>query len=288
MRPWGRRTEADVSTVPSADREQDYVLGTHNEELERLGLQHRVWQPTVLDCWRQAGITRGWRVLDVGAGPGYAAVDLAEMVGATGRVVAVERSRRFVESAREACRARGLAQVEVVEMDLMTDPLPAQDMDASWCRWVAAFVSSPAALVAKLAAALRPGGVAIFHEYANYASWRFAPRSPALEEFVRQAMANWRAAGGEPDIALDLPALLAAEGFRIRHAMPRIFCARPRDPVWQWPASFIGVHLDRLLELGNVTESWATSVRRDLEERTADENSLVLTPLLLEIVAERL
>jgi hypothetical protein len=37
-----------------------------------------------------------------------------------------------------------------------------------------------------------------------------------------------------------------------------------------------------------VTESWAGSVRRDLEERTADENSLVLTPLLLEIVAERL
>lgn len=277
-----------MSTLPSTDREQDYVLGTHQEELERLGLQHRAWRPTVLECWRHAGISRGWRVLDVGAGPGYAAADLAELVGEAGRVVAVERSRRFVEAAREACQARGLAQVEVVEMDLMTDPLPAQDMDASWCRWVACFVSSPATLVAKLAAALRPGGVAIFHEYADYASWRLAPRSPVVEEFVQLVMDNWRSAGGEPDIALALPALLSAEGFRVLRATPRIFCVRPGDPIWQWPASFIGIHLDRLLELGRVSESWAASVRRDLEEREADENSLMLTPMVLEIVAERL
>lgn len=31
-----------------ADR--DYLLGTHDGELERLGLQHRVWRPAVLDC----------------------------------------------------------------------------------------------------------------------------------------------------------------------------------------------------------------------------------------------
>ncbi len=268
--------------------DQDYVLGTHREELERLGLQHRAWRPTVLECWREAGITQGWRVLDVGAGPGYATVDLAEIVGEAGRVIAVERSLRFVEAAREACRVRGLAQVEVVEMDLMSDPLLAQGMDASWCRWVASFVSSPQTLVAKLAAALRPGGVAIFHEYADYATWRFAPRSPAIEEFVQLVMDSWRAAGGEPDVALTLPALLSDAGFRVRQATPRIFCVRPGDPLWQWPASFIGVHLDHLLELGRVSESWAASVRRELEERAADANSLMLTPMLLEIVAERL
>lgn len=277
-----------MSTVQSTDKDQDYVLGTHREELERLGLQHRLWQPTVLECWRQAGITAGWRVLDVGAGPGYATVDLAETVGATGQVVAIERSRRFVEATREACRARGLEQVELLEMDLMADPLPAQEMDAAWCRWVACFVSSPATLVAKLAAALRPGGVAIFHEYADYASWRFAPRSPALEEFVQLVMESWRAAGGEPDIALALPELLSTAGFRVLRMTPRVFCGRPGDEIWQWPASFIDINLDRLVELGRVSESWAAAVRLDLREREADANSLVLTPMLLEIVAERL
>ncbi len=63
--------------------DRDYVLGTHEKELARLGLQHRVWRPVVLDCWQKAGITVGKRVLDVGAGPGYATVDLAEIVGPT-------------------------------------------------------------------------------------------------------------------------------------------------------------------------------------------------------------
>jgi hypothetical protein len=76
-------------------------------------------------------------------------------------------------------------------------------------------------------------------------------------------------------------------GFRVRRATPRIFCVRPGDPIWQWPASFIGVNLDHLLGLGLVDEGWAASVRRELAEREADAGSLMLTPMVLEIVAER-
>lgn len=86
--------------------ERDYVLGTHEEELARLGLQHRVWRPVVLDCWQRAGLTAGKRVLDVGAGPGYAAIDLAEIVGSTGEVVALERSQNFVRAMEITRHAR--------------------------------------------------------------------------------------------------------------------------------------------------------------------------------------
>src|SRR5439155_11319771 len=100
---YGRNTSASpvcnirvVIATQSGDghcmsRDRDYLLGTHEEELARLGLQHRVWRPVVLDCWQRAGMTVGKRVLDVGAGPGYAAVDLAEIVGPTGKVIVLER-----------------------------------------------------------------------------------------------------------------------------------------------------------------------------------------------------
>jgi hypothetical protein len=39
----------------SQSKERDYVLGTHDEELERLGVQHRAWRSAVLDCWKKAG-----------------------------------------------------------------------------------------------------------------------------------------------------------------------------------------------------------------------------------------
>ena len=79
--------------------EREYVLGTHDEEIDRLGLQHLVWRPWMLEAWRRAGITRGSRVLDIGAGPGFATADLAEVVGETGEVRGLERSARFVAAA---------------------------------------------------------------------------------------------------------------------------------------------------------------------------------------------
>src|SRR5512133_202486 len=116
--------------------DRDYVLGTHDEELARLGLQHRVWRPVVLDCWRRAGLTVAKRVLDVGAGPGYATVDLAEIVGPLGEVVALERSRNFIRAIEQACRSRSLANVHIHQLDLMTGELPKGDYDFSWCRWI--------------------------------------------------------------------------------------------------------------------------------------------------------
>jgi SAM-dependent methyltransferase len=267
--------------------ERSYFLGTHDEELERLGVQHEAWRPTVLDCWRRAGIGRGSRVLDVGAGPGFAAADLAEIVGPSGRVVAVERSARFVEAGRAMLAGRGYANVEYHELDLMTDPLPAGGMDASWCRWVACFVASPALLLDKIAAVIRPGGVAIFHEYVAYDTLRLLPDGPRLAEFVRQVEHGWREAGGEPNIAPAVVRLLQERGFAIRDAIPRVFCVRPGDAIWRWPATFIDIHLRHQLEQGRIDARWAEAVRAEFADAGRQAATLLVTPMVLEIVAEK-
>jgi SAM-dependent methyltransferase len=267
--------------------ERNYFLGTHDEELERLGLQHRVWRPTVLECWRRAGIGPGSKVVDIGAGPAFAAADLAEVVGPSGRVVAVERSARFVEAGRAMLAARGHANVEYHELDLMTDPLPAGGMDASWCRWVACFVASPALLLDKIAAVVRPGGVAIFHEYVAYDTLRLLPDGARLREFVRQVDHGWRAAGGEPNVAPAVVNLLQERGFAVRDAIPRVFCVRPGDLMWQWPATFIDIHLRHQLELGRIDAGWAEAVRAEFAASEQQAATLLITPMVLEIVAEK-
>jgi 16S rRNA G527 N7-methylase RsmG len=59
----------------STPEDRDYVVGTHDAEIERLRLQHHLWRHRVLDCWRRAKLRRGNRVADIGAGPGYASLD---------------------------------------------------------------------------------------------------------------------------------------------------------------------------------------------------------------------
>lgn len=262
--------------------ETDYVLGTHAAELERLGLQHRVWRPVVLDCWQRAGLTSGHRVIDLGAGPGYATADLAEIVGPHGHVLALERSPQFVE----AIRARSLPNVEARQLDLMEKEWPGRDYDFAWCRWVSAFVADAGALVTKLAAALKSRGVAVFHEYAYYETWQFLPPDSAHEEFRRQVVKAWRASGGEPNVGAELPALLAKHGFVVRSVKPHVFCIRPGDEMWQWPATFVDTYAPRLKEDNGLDESFVENIRTAFRAAEA-EGRWMMTPLVVEIIADR-
>jgi len=268
--------------------EHEYVLGTHDAEIDRLGLQHRVWHPRALDAWRRAGFTIGQTIVDVGCGPGYATIDLAEIVGGSGRVVAVDRSRRFLDALERSARLRGFEnRIETHELDLAESPLPEGSADGAWARWILAFVREPRALLARISRVLRPGGVFVSHEYFDYSTWRLSPRSPELEEFVSIVMASWRADGGEPDVGLEIPRWLEELGFEILSLKPIVDAVRPSDAVWKWPSAFIEVGLARLVSLGRLTDEQARRIRTAFDERERDPSALMITPAVLEVIAAR-
>jgi SAM-dependent methyltransferase len=269
------------------DGEKDYVLGTDDQEIERLALQHRVWRPRALDAWRRAGFTVGQTLLDVGSGPGHATVDLAELTGPSGRVLAIDRSRRFLDAALAACRARGLDNVTALELDLDDPKLPALAADGAWCRWVFAFLKHPRQLLARLHGALRPGAALVVHEYLDYATWRLAPRCSEFEGFVRAVIAAWRASGGEPDRGLDLPAWLPEAGFECRSLTPIVDVVPPSSFVWQWPKAFVHAGLRRLVELGRLAEDRAGATARAFADAESAPGVLMVTPTVLELVAVR-
>lgn len=265
--------------------ERDYVLGTHDEEVQRLGLQHRVWRAGMLDSFRRAGIGPGAFVVDVGAGPGFAATDLAEIVGAAGKVLAVERSRRFLDVLEDRARRLGLANIETRERDVAEQGFGEGIADASWCRWLLSFVGDPRRTVGHIAAALKPGGRAVFHEYADYGAWRTLPPDPDMERFRGLVMQSWRDSGGEPDIALRLPRWLEEEGLEIVEVRPLIHTARKDDLIWQWPASFMRSGANRLAELGYIETAEAGRLATALDR--VPEGSWMVTPLVLEVIARK-
>jgi SAM-dependent methyltransferase len=268
-------------------QQHDYVLGTDEEELERLGLQHRVWRPEVLKAWSEAGITLGSRVVDLGCGPGYATVDLAEIVGPHGAVLGIERSQRFLNFARTECQRRGFQNVELMEADLTGEIEFSLPFDAVWCRWVACFMADLGPLLRHISDALRPGGTALFHEYADYSTWRSIPESPRLLSFVFEVMKNWRGSGGEPDIVFALLPRLKAAGFEIVETKPIIFAVNPGNFMWQWPRSFVRSHVKRLVESNYVSEVWAKEVVEEFDRLGDSPDSVMLTPMVLQIVARK-
>jgi ubiquinone/menaquinone biosynthesis C-methylase UbiE len=104
-----------------------YVLGTHEEEQVRLGLHHRVWRGAAHDLWERARFGPGNTLLDVGAGPGYATRDLAELVGPQGKVIAIEISARFVENLRR----QAIPNVVVIHGDAQELVLEDESIDGA-------------------------------------------------------------------------------------------------------------------------------------------------------------
>jgi len=267
--------------------ERDYVLGTHDVEIERLGLQHRVWRDEMLRGWQAAGIGAGSKVVDVGAGPGHATLDLASLVGPGGQVAAIERSTRFIAHAEAQCQQRGFSQVRFLERDLMEEGLGVSEMDAVWCRWVACFVPDPCRLVANIGGALRSGGKVVFHDYVDYGAWRIAPDFPLHQEFVQEVIDNWRASGGEPNIGVILPSLLQQHGFVIDNLRPITFAITPADQLWQWPLKFIESHVPRLVELGRIDHAKGQAILDEFSAAAAVPGMFMITPIVLEIVATK-
>ena len=273
-----------MTTLPDGD----YVLGTENDEVERLGLQHLVWRPRVSDAWRRAGFTTGQHLIDVGCGPGYASVDLAAIVGRSGRVTAIDRSRRFLDRLEARAAQAGLENIEQIHLDLDTGSLPRLSADGAWCRWVFAFLTHPRELLAGISNALAPGAALVVFEYFNYANWRLSPRQPDFEDFVQGVMSSWRSTGGEPDIGLDLIAWLPENGFRVEEVRPVVDVVAPNNFVWQWPATFVEVGISRLTTLGYFSPERANRIKELFRGAAASPHTRMVTPGVVEIIARKL
>ena len=264
------------------------MLGTDGEEIARLGVQHNVWRPRMLDAWRRAGVTTGQTIIDLGAGPGYAALDLAEIVGKEGHVMAVERSQNFLNALEEKATHRKISNISCHCVDIDLSTLDDLSADVVWCRWLLSFVTAPRSTVQKISNTLRSEGIAVFHEYLDYGTWKHSPPIPEVETFVTAVMSSWRDTGGEPDIGRWLPGFLADAGFEILDVRPLIDVVAPSSFVWQWPAGFIEGNLDRLVEADRLSLEQASATRNSLARAEASANSLVTTPCVLEVIARRL
>ena len=263
----------------------DYILGTNYDELERLGHQHKVWRSAALKVWKESGVKSGSKIIDFGAGPGFASFDLAKIVGPNGKVVALERSKIFLEYLNSKKKK---LNIEAIEIDLEKKIVPIKNFDFFWSRWAIAFLSNPEKIIKHLRGNLKIGGKAIFHEYVHYNTYQILPKINLVDEFVGHVVKNWRSGGGEPNIANKVISLLEKNGFKIIHTKPLVYSAKPHSKFWNWPVGFIRVHVNRLLELGNVDKKWVKNILSEINRAEKNPNSILITPMVLEIVAERI
>ena len=143
----------------------------------------RAWlRPSTDAMLNMAGVAPGQTVLDVAAGAGDQTFYLAARVGPEGRVVASDISEKILGLAAENAARAGYQTVSTHLADAERLELDADSFDAAVCRLGLMFLPDPAAGLAQIRHALKPG--------ARFCSMVFAgpDQNPCLRILMMTAM----------------------------------------------------------------------------------------------------
>jgi SAM-dependent methyltransferase len=194
-----------VSRVEEGGHYARYPMwNSTDDEGARLGKLQGLHDGATIRRLLALGVGPGWNCLELGAGAGSVAAWMADAVGPTGTVTAVDRDASQLGHLGER------ATVSVREDDLTTMVFPADTFDVIHSRSVLMHIDAADDVVAKLIPALRPGGVVLFEEADGApASTAVDPPAPFVAVMVPLA-ARWT-------WARHLPALLERLGLEEVH-----------------------------------------------------------------------
>ena len=269
----------------STSDNREYALGTNAAEIVRLGMQHRLWSAAAFALWERAGFRAGQTVLDIGCGPGYTSFDLAGVVTSSGKVVAIDQSDLFIEHLKHRQQLSGDTTIDARVGDVQKLDLEKESLDAAYQRWVLCFVKDPEAVIRSVAHALKPGGVFAIQDYVNYLGILLAPPSEPFRRFVSVVAAAWRDHGGDTEVGLRLPTLLAKHGLTPVEISPLHRIARPGSQLWTWPTIFIETYGPKLVEEGRLTRVEHDALVEDWEAHTRNPSAFFVSPPMVDIIA---
>ena len=150
-----------TGSATSADLPDDgYVLARTSAEYQRLRRQAQLWEQVTAQVLDRVGVGAGMHCLDVGCGPGEVMRLMAERVGASGRVTGLDNDGRVGQEALEVLRATVAGQFEFIQADAeATGEPPGGPFDLVYARLLLFHLRDPLAMLRKMYAWTRPGGV---------------------------------------------------------------------------------------------------------------------------------
>lgn len=141
----------------------------------RKDMSHLSWAKVYARQEMRAPLVRAWmdaldlepgdRVLEVGSGPGFVSLMLAERVGPAGVIYAVDRSAEALAYLERVQAERAVANIERLVADAATVDLGGQCADAALISMVLHHADDPAAILQNAARLICPGAPALIAEF---------------------------------------------------------------------------------------------------------------------------
>ncbi len=123
---------------------------------------HKLEDPSRLEMFdpekvlKEFGLREGLTVLDVGTGTGFYLPYLSKLVGEKGKVYAIDVQPELLEKAKEKVKEKNLSNVEVMQSEENSIPLPDNSVDFIFMAFSFHELSDPKAYVEELKRVAKP------------------------------------------------------------------------------------------------------------------------------------
>ena len=190
---------------------KNYIIRGGVEGRERLRMLSRIMRSATQSLLHRAGIRPGMACLDIGCGGGDVSLDLARLVGPSGRVVGIDIDEVKIEIARSEASAQEIGNIEF-RLGNIGETEPEPEFDFAHARFLLSHLPNPNAALARIRRALRPGGILVVAD-TDFRGYFCDPDCPALWRYIELYTKTVKRRGGDANIGPRLPRLLAENDF---------------------------------------------------------------------------
>ena len=269
--------------MPEAGKSR-YIIRGGVEGRERLRILARSVRPATLALLHRAGIRPGMRCLDVGCGGGDVSFDLARLVEPAGSVVAIDADEVKIQIARAEAQAQQIQNIDFRVADLSECELET-GFDFAYARFILQHLPSPARVLAKMRAALRPGGIVVVVDTDFRGSFS-EPDSPAFRRYVELYIQTLARRGGDANIGPRLPGLLTENGFE-KVQMSVYQTAGTDGEAKLLPSLTMESIADPVIAEGFASRADVDKILAELHEFAASPNTVLSGPRVIETWGHR-
>lgn len=262
----------------------EYILGDADPELRRLEEQHVIWRDDTGRLLDRAGFSPGDELLDIGCGPGLTTLDLADRVGPSGRVRAVDASPRMLEVLGTESSRRGRQNILGIKADVERLPDDLDPVDGVFARWVLCFLREPEAVIEAAARVLRRGGRFVVMDYFNYLAIALQPSNRLFARVYEAVFESFDNPGGGLEVGRRIPELFVRHGIAVNSVEPICGIGRPGTPIWRWLSEFQENFLPTLVDRGFLTAPEFEEYMALWKEVSARPDAFLFAPPMLGVV----